>query len=604
MGWPRSFIDQVRRTADPVRVVGEVVALKKRGSRWVGLCPFHQEKTPSFTVSDEGLWYCFGCGEGGDILKFVMQHEGLGFNDAVRSVAERAGIPVPEPEGGRRPSDAEERGAAPRERIMAALAAAQQHYRGNFASGRGSRARAYLQERGFDEAVVERFGVGYALDAWDALSGALGRQGFGVAELEAAGLTKRRGDGSGVYDLLRDRIVFPIRDGRGRPLAFGGRVLGQGEPKYLNSPETNVFHKGRILYGIGEAREAMREAGFVMLVEGYLDLIACHQHGMANVVAPLGTAFSAEHARLLSHHVNKAVIAFDGDAAGQAAAERTVGAFLTAGFQVAVLPLPVGQDPDSFLRQEGAEGLRRALRRGVPALSFLVSRVSERADVRTPQGKAQALASLLGFVVDIEDRVERSEWIGRIAGALEIQEHLVERTFEELKRRGRPGRGDAGLDEPAAIRATARLDAIPLAERDLLRTLLRCPRWLPKLREIYGEGSLRDARVAGLVAAIERWLQEEGGGAGPIDPPSLLALCDVPGADRLLSRLAVEQEQEGEPDWEYVRGCALGIRRDALRRQLAQVQREIEETLRSGGTVDELQRRKVEIGRRIREGRG
>lgn len=600
MAWPRGFIDQVRRDADPLRIIGEVVALKRRGARWVGLCPFHQEKTPSFTVNDEGLWYCFGCGEGGDLLKFVMQYEGADFADAVRSVAERSGIAVPEQERSPGPSDARGSAKVDRPRLMAALAAAQRHYTANLAGAAGEKARRYLTERGFSDEVVERFGLGYALSSWDGVAKALGREGFRPDELEAAGLVKRRGDGSGVYDLLRDRVVFPIRDPRGRPLAFGGRILDEGEPKYLNSPETRVFSKSRTLYGFGEARDGMRRAGFVMLVEGYLDLLACFQHGFENVVAPLGTAFTADHAKLLSRQVGKAVIAFDGDAAGQAAAERTVGTFLAAGFHVSVMPLPAGSDPDDFLAEHGRDGLREALRKGLPALSFLVSRVAERGDVRTPQGKTQALASLLGFVLEIDDRVERAEWIGRIAGALDIREDLVERSFADLRARGRPGGVRSPERSEAPTVASPHLDTVPLAERDLLRTVLRKPDWLPRLRETHGQGAIRDARVEALLEAVEKWVEEHPGDR--LDPADLVGRSEVAGADQLLSRLAVEES--GEPDWEYARGCALGIRRDALRRQVAAVQRQIEEALRAGRDVADLEQRKMALAQELRGGGG
>ena len=598
MSWPRSFIDEVRRSADGVQIVGEVVALKKRGARWVGLCPFHGEKTPSFTINDEGLWYCFGCGEGGDVFKFVQQYEGVGFADAVRSIAERAGVPVPEPTRGRRAPQQEPR--VRRERLLAALAAAQEFYVGQLAGAAGVAAREYLQGRGLGTETIARFGLGYAPEGWETTQQALRKRGFDDLELEAAGLVKQRSGGSGVYDLLRDRIVFPIRDLRGRPLAFGGRILAQGEPKYLNSPETAAFHKSRTLYGLGEAREAMREAGFALLVEGYLDLLACAQHGFANVVAPLGTSFTAEHAKALSSHVRKAVIGFDGDAAGNAAAERTVGIFLAAGFQVSVLCLPAGQDPDSFLVAEGAAGLARALRGSLPALAFLVERASEREDVRSPRGKAQALAGLLGFVLEVQDRVERAEWIGRIAEALQIGEHLVARSFSELKRRRRQHPTPPGGPGPSLEAGTAGLDEVPLAERDLLRAVLAQPGWLPRLQKICGPDAIRDARVACLLQAVAT---ANAGGAGkdPIPADRLLEHCDIDGADQLLSRLTLESDEA--PDWEYTRGCAAGIRRDALLRELKLVQKAIEEALRNGDQdVAELQQRKLALAQEVRAG--
>jgi DNA primase len=596
VGWPRSFIDEVRRSADGVRLIGEVVGLKKRGNRWVGLCPFHQEKTPSFGVNDEGLWYCFGCSEGGDIFKFFMQYDGVDFGQAVRSIAERSGITVPEQEyDTRRRRDSD---AVSRERIMHVLEAAAQYYAGVLRSEAGAAARDYLERRGFESQLVESFGLGYAADGWDNLERALKGRGFEARELEAAGLVKRRGDGSGVYDLLRDRVVFPIRDPRRRPIAFGGRVIAEGEPKYLNTPETDVFHKGRTLYGLGEARDVMRSTGFVMLVEGYLDVLACAQHGFANVVAPLGTAFTPDHAKLLGRQVTKAVVAFDGDEAGRAAAERTVGVFLPSGFQVSVLQLPVGEDPDSYLGQHGAEGLSAALRQATPALGFLVTRAGERGDLSSPQGKAQALASLLGFVRDVEDRVERAEWIGRIADALRIDERLVARSFSELQQRPRRG----VPEEPVAALpgAAARLAAVPRAEARLLLAVLRNPLWLPQLEEFFDRGAVVDHRVrAGLEAVAAVALDAQAGEHVSAHQVLEHQSEEVPGLDVLLSRLAADSD---DVELAEARGCAVAVRRAELLRQLDDLRREIQQSEQGGeGDLEDLQRRHLALGRRIEE---
>jgi DNA primase len=587
MAWPRSFIDEVKRSADPVRLIGEVVELKKRGTRWVGLCPFHQEKTPSFTVNDEGLWHCFGCGEGGDLFKFVQQHEGIDFAEAVRSLAELGGVLIPESSRGLRQQGPK----IDRERILQALRAAADFYVAELQGKRGTAARAYLAGRGFDEAVASKFGLGFAPGGWGALQDALEKRGFTIAELELAGLVRKRADGSGVYDLLRDRVVFPIGDNRGRPIAFSGRVLGDGEPKYLNSPETPVFNKSRTLYGLREARDGMRQTGFVMLVEGQLDLLACVQHGFTNVVAPLGTAFTAEHARVLSSHTAKAVIAFDGDNAGRAAAERTVAVFLPGGFQVTVVQLPNGKDPDSFLSESGADGMSEALRRSLPALGFLVTRAEERGDLRSPKGKAQALESLLGFVLQVEDRVERAEWMGRIGDALEISRHLVEASFSELRQRAR--RHPAGYrDEHAAVpSAAAQLAEVPLAERDLARALLSHADWLPELRAIYGDG-VTDPRVGALLDALET------GGAAPEQIETALQGCEVQGASQLLTSLVLEDAEA--PTLAYAVSCAEAIRRGALRRELRRLQKQIEAMQQSGeGEIDALDARKMALARKL-----
>jgi len=595
VGWPRSFIDEVRRSAEGVQLIGEVVSLKKRGNRWVGLCPFHQEKTPSFGVNDEGLWYCFGCSEGGDVFKFFMQYDGTDFAQVVRTVAERSGVSVPEQEAHRRPQAGDE---VSRERAMAALEAAAAHYQGALESDAGAATREYLAGRGLEPDLISSFGLGFAAKGWDNLERALAAKGFSGEELEAAGLVKRRGDSSGVYDLLRDRVVFPIRDPRRRPIAFGGRVMGEGEPKYLNTPETRVFHKGRTLYGLGEAREALRGSGYVLLVEGYLDVLACVQHGFANAVAPLGTAFSADHAKLLGRQVTKAVVAFDGDEAGRGAAERTVGIFLPAGFQVSVLQLPVGEDPDSYLNEHGAEGLSAVLRKATPALDFLVTRAGERGDLKSPQGKAQALASLLGFVLRVDDRVERAEWIGRIADVLRIDKRLVARSFDELRRQPRR-RPEEDMGEPAALpQVAAQLGEVPMAERRLLQGLLQNPAWLIDVATLFDRSALRDSRVAAAITAIATILDEADGPVHDV-AQGILEISDAPGLDQLLSRLTAEEDLIELPE---TRGCALAIRRAELLRQLDELRREIQQAESQGtAELDDLQQRHIALGQQIAE---
>ncbi len=304
---------------------------------------------------------------------------------AGETVAERAGLELPATEAMSTPQASR---AVDRRRVIAALAAADTFYRRQLEGDGGKRAREFLVERGFDDDVVAHFGLGFAPDSWDAVQQHLTKHDFSEEELEIAGLVKRRDTGKGTYDRLRDRVVFPIRDLRGQTIAFGGRVIDQGEPKYLNSPETPTFNKGRTLYGLGEARDAIGERGFALLVEGYFDLLACAQYGVRNAVAPLGTAFTEDHAKLLARFTRKAVIGFDGDTAGQSAAERTVGIFLGQGFQVNVVRLPTGHDPDSYLQAEGIDGFRAACKSSDSGLEFIIRRAGERHDLGTPHGKA------------------------------------------------------------------------------------------------------------------------------------------------------------------------------------------------------------------------
>ena len=599
MAYPRTFIDEVRRSVDPLEVIGEVVALKRRGSRWVGLCPFHTEKTPSFTVNEDGLWHCFGCGVGGDLFRFVMDQEASEFPEAVRSLAERGGVPIPA-DVARGPQS--KRPEVDKRRVFAALAAADAFYRQCLEGDDGGRARDFLIARGFEDETVQLFGLGFAPDAWDAAQKHLAAAGFDERELEVAGLVKQRDTGSGTYDRLRDRIIFPLRDLRGRTIGFGGRVIDKGEPKYLNSPETPTFTKSRTLYGIFEARDAIASTGFALLVEGNFDLVACAQYGLRNAVAPLGTAFTEDHARLLARFTRKAVVGFDGDAAGQAAAERTVGVFLGQGFQVNVVRLAAEHDPDSFLQAEGIEAFRAALQQSDSGLEFMIRRAGERADLGTPRGKAEALTSLLEFVVPISDRVERAEWIGRLSERLEIEPRLIEEAAADVAAKSRrrqapePAAGEAPPHQQGSGGSwKADLDKVALAERELLRAVLEHPEWRERLEEICSPDAIRDARVRALLQAAAACDDDD----VTVDTGNLLARVEQQGAGALMSRLRLE---ESAPlDWDTARNCALGIYDDSLRRRLRAMSHDIREALEAGDRerFSKLNEEKVSLAQQI-----
>jgi DNA primase len=357
-------IRDIRERASLVEVISDVVTLRKRGRSWLGLCPFHAEKTPSFTVSEErGFYHCFGCGEHGDVLAFVMRTESLPFPDAVRRVAERFGMPVPEEAGGHRPRV---------DPLVAVNAAAGAFFRQTLAGAAGAQARAYLAERALTEETIARFGLGYA-PGGDALARHLRTQGVPVEDALTTGLLLRR-DAGGLFDRFRERIIFPIVDTTGRTVAFGGRILpgrpatGDPPPKYLNSPESPLFHKGQTLYGLAAARDAIRTRKRAIVVEGYVDVIALSQAGIGEAVAPLGTALTADQLRVLRRFSDAVVACFDGDTAGRRAAARSFPVFLEAGLWGRGAFLPAGEDPDTFVRSKGTEAMEACLAASVPLL--------------------------------------------------------------------------------------------------------------------------------------------------------------------------------------------------------------------------------------------
>ena len=356
---PPAFLDEIRTRLDLSDIVGKRVKLQRKGREWTACCPFHNEKTPSFYVNNEkGFYHCFGCGEHGDHIGFVMNHDGQTFIEAVETLANEAGLDMPkaDPDAARKA----ERAKGLKEALEAAVSA----YQEALFSPEGETARAYIEKRGLSAETVQRFGLGYSPDARDWLFKKLTAQGFPAQVLIDAALAKAPEDGRAPYDMFRGRLMFPIWDRQGNPVAFGGRILGEGEPKYLNSPDTPVFHKGQLLYGHHLARKTAHDRGEILVVEGYMDAIALVQAGVPNAVAPLGTALTEDHLRLLWKMVPAPTICLDGDAAGQRAARRTAERalpLLTAGKTVKFATLPEGQDPDDLLKHGGLRALQMVL---------------------------------------------------------------------------------------------------------------------------------------------------------------------------------------------------------------------------------------------------
>jgi DNA primase len=445
---PDTTITQIRRTADIVDVVSESVHLRKAGKDFSGLCPFHSEKTPSFSVSpDKQLFYCFGCGEGGDVFHFVMRREGFPFAEAVRFLARRCGIEI----GDRAPSPEEAEKAREQERTRWILREAADWFRKQLVGApEGRPARAYLDRRGVNSEMRERFALGYAPDAWDRLLAHLGKAGVPAEVVERAGLALPRKSGTGHYDRFRGRVVFPIMDGRGSVVAFGGRVLGAEKPKYLNSPETDLFRKREALYGQHAARRSARETGVAFVVEGYLDVITLHQFGIANAVATLGTALTAGHVRLLRSMTERAVLVFDADEAGLRAAERSVPVFAKAQMPASVLLLEPGTDPDAFVRERGADAFRERAEAAPEGIPFLADRFLSRYG-DTVAGKARAAAELAPVLSGVADPVARPLYVSEVAARLGAPESAV---WERM------GKAPADPAPPAAPR---RLEPAPAA---------------------------------------------------------------------------------------------------------------------------------------------
>jgi DNA primase len=446
-GFPAGFVDDVRH-AIGIRVIEEHVPLKRVGRTLKGLCPFHDEKTPSFHVDEaKGFYHCFGCGAGGDVFKFVMQQEMLTFPEAVKNLATKAGLQLPE----RRETSAAD---ALRERVLAVNAAAHEAFVAELLAGRKDSGAAdaldYLTRRGIGREVIDGFGIGWAPDSWDFLSAKLASR-FEERELTASGLSVPRESRGGVYDRFRKRVTFPIRAVSDRIVGFGGRIVGEGEPKYLNSPETPVYTKGRHLYGLDRARAAIRRQGRAVLVEGYVDAIALHAAGIETAVAVLGTAVTTEQARLLARFTKKVVTCFDGDEAGLRATRKCIPVLLAEGFDVRVLRLPAQTDPDDHVRAIGGEAFARAVEQAGDFLEFVIGGLRREHDFGTPSGRAAALNEITPLLASVKDDLLRSELLDETSKALGMSRPTVKSELRSAIAGRRPVLAKAFEEEAAEL---------------------------------------------------------------------------------------------------------------------------------------------------------
>ncbi|MFC2015367.1 DNA primase [Chloroflexota bacterium] len=437
-----SVIDEVKDRLDVVEVIQGYVPLKKAGRSYKGLCPFHAEKTPSFVVFPEtGTWHCFGaCGTGGDIFSFVMKRENLSFGETLKLLAQRAGVEL-EPQS---PQAAEQdKRRALLEEINKSAATYFHHLL--LSSKEAEVARSYLEDRGLNSETLEGFQVGYALDQWDALLVHLTGKGYALADLAEAGVIVEREDQSGYYDRFRGRVVFAIRDHRGRTIGFGARILGEGVPKYLNSPQTPLFDKSRVLFGLDQARQGIRLAGEAVIVEGYMDVLMAHQHGFNNVVAQMGTALTEAQLRHLKRYTKRFVLSLDSDAAGDQATlrgldvarsvvDREVVPVPTArglvrfedrlAADIRIVALPPGQDPDEVIRQDPA-GWTRLIEQAKPVMDYYFQALTADLDLSTARGKAQAVEALGPLVAEVGDRVQREHYLQQLARMVQVDERSL-----------------------------------------------------------------------------------------------------------------------------------------------------------------------------------
>ena len=529
--YSEDVIRRVRDSVDIYDLVSGYVSLKKAGKNWLGLCPFHSEKTPSFNVNPaKQIFHCFGCGVGGDAFKFLELQEGLNFPESVKHLAGRAGITLPE----NRPRADEKKSDDERKVLLKITAEAAEYFQRELAGPSGSAARAYLAKRGLTEAVIRDFALGYARPEWAGLLRHQKQHGHSPAMLEKAGLIVKRIEGEGHYDRFRGRIIFPIRDISGQVIAFGGRVMDDSLPKYLNSPETPLYSKSNVLYCLDQAKEPARKQGYFIIVEGYLDAIACHQYGAKNAVATLGTALTDGHLRLMRRFAQKLMLIFDPDPAGVKATLRGFELFAGSGMKVNVVSLPDGDDPDTFLKKKGYDAFAACLKGSVKFMDFVLGQVVKDGAAASIDEKVECEAEMLRFIARLPSGIERDHYLKRTAEALNVDEATLRQDMAKQHT------AHAGPRERTGEKIAERKGHRPKAEEMLVHLMLRDENIA---RELSGQLTTQDFTDPLLQRAVKRIFDQLERGAS-LD----LRLIQVEGDDelnRILTHYSVR-----ELDWE------------------------------------------------------
>src|SRR6266853_796988 len=579
-----STAERVKQQADIVRVVGEYVRLKKTGKDFSGLCPFHQEKTPSFTVSPiKQIFYCFGCGKGGDIFNFVMEMERCDFPDALRLVAEKCGISIPKP----KPSSPAERTQSSVRATLVEMHREAQTFFVNQLQGtaEGKLARAYLEDRGLNAESIAQFGVGYAPSGGDVLLRQL-KPKYAEKLLVESGVISRDQSGARLFDRFRRRITFPIANESGKIVAFGCRALGDDLPKYLNSPETPIYSKSNVLYHMDRAKEPIRRQDFAILVEGYMDAIAVARAGISNVVASCGTSLAEPQIKLLGRFTRRVIVNYDPDTAGQTATERSLSLLLEQDFEVRVLALPpVGNkkaDPDLFIRERGKDEYLKLLKEAPSYVDYLIARARQM-DLTTGEGKLRAVNFLLPYVQRIPNRILRSEWATRIAQQLRLDEPVLRAALSK-----------AAAERRSEVKTQPELvgRAAKPVERQLIRMLAESEGFRRELAQQLQQGQLyHGLETEKIFAAL---IVASLSGQALQTTEIAVALED---RDR---RLFYESllEETSEPTWDEAQSCVDALRHRQADRQLADVQRSIEASP-AGPELRDLLQRKQDLMRRL-----
>jgi len=570
---PEEKITEIRERASIVEVISDFVSLKKSGKNYLGLCPFHSERTPSFTVNEEkGIFHCFGCGAGGNIFNFLMRASHLNFPEAVKELAKRYRIPLPQ----RELSDEEKRRRSLKARLFEINElAAEFYYRVLVTQKDGEEGRRYLSQRGLSEQTIVEHRLGFAPAAWDSLALFLQEKGVPLNLAQDLGLIIPRKEGSGAqvrpsfYDRFRCRVIFPILNEAGRVSGFGGRIVESATPngtppapKYMNSPESPIYSKGHMLYGLSVAKGPIREQGMALIVEGYMDLLSLYQEGIRNVVASLGTALTTAQLGLLGRYTREAVLVFDADEGGQKATQRSLELFLQEGISARVVSLPGGFDPDSFIRQERMDGFKRILSEALPVVEYLLEQAIGRHGTQTVEAKVRAVRELIPALNRLQDPFEQSLYVERVASRLGLKESQIRAQF----------RSKGTLAEEAVKTPQG-----PTHERLLLQLMLLRNQVIQEVQGVVRPDGFSDPRHKKLAQELMAlWETDK-----KVNVQELLSRVGDEDLKALISELLLAEESVIDAD-RMLRDCLRKVRLSRVRQEIQLVDEEIRQRTREG----------------------
>jgi DNA primase len=605
------IIEQVRSSNDIIDVISSYVRLKKRGKNYIGLCPFHQEKTPSFTVSaDKQMYHCFGCHKGGNVFTFVMEHDKVAFAEAVRMLAARVGIVIPE-------GPVTEAQTEQEHFYNACRFAGQMFLENLMKTDEGRGALEYFHNRGFSDETIRLFGLGYSLQSWDGLLVRANKEGITTEHLQKAGLIRLREDGS-PYDYFRGRAMFPIVSTAGRVIGFGARKIREDDAvagKYINSPETSIYNKSRVLFGLFHSKEAIRGEETALMVEGYADLISLFQSGIQNVVASSGTALTEEQLQLLGRYSKTLVLVYDADSAGSDATLRGVDLALEQDFDVRIVRLPEGEDPDTFVRKFGAKEFRKSVSESISFIEFKAQRFYQQGAFSSPERKAEAVRSIVQSIAKMKDELKRNFYVKEVAGKYDIYESVIYRELDKWIVRERKSEVRGRILEKQSPSSVTTIDSTPVAERKsipieeltLLKQILEADNNV--LEFIASNIDLTDLTDAGVREIVDIVLRErvEGRYSGAQDLVHLIddaelreIITDVSVSKYGLNKEWQKEFTEGDP-WQLANDSIRMIKQHAIKKEMEENKKRLKEAIETSGDTMAIKFRQRELSQQLSE---